>query len=86
MGCSRFILSKQGLHYVDVSVEGETVQQMVVTANMSDEEEDDFKEMEEVENTNKDKSPNKEFVMVNTVQGTLEGYTKQDIEKAQEAR
>ena len=67
--------SKHGLHYVDVSVEGDVVQHMLVTAKMSEEDYD--KEIE---------SATKEFMMVTMVQGNLEGYTRHMIEKAQEAR
>ena len=67
--------SERGHHYVDVSVEGDVVQHMLVTADISEEECD--KEAESV---------TKECMMVNTVQGNLEGYTRNEIEKAKEAR
>ena len=60
---------------MDVSVEGDVVQHMLVTANMSKGE--DVKEIE---------SANKECMMVTTVWGNLEGYTRHEIETAQEAR
>jgi len=66
--------SKRGLHYVDVFVEGDVVKHMLVIANMSEEEYD--KEIESV---------NEECMMVITVLGNLEGYTRHEIEKAQEA-
>ena len=67
--------SERGLYYVDVSVEGDVVQHMLVTADMSEEEYD--KEAESV---------TKECMMVTTVRGNLEGYTRHEIEKAKEAR
>ncbi len=67
--------SERGLHYVDMSLEGDIIQHMFVTADMPEEEDD-----EEVENATE------EYVMINTVQGNLEGYTRQKIEKAQQAR
>jgi hypothetical protein len=67
--------SERGLHYVDVSVEGDVVQHMLVTADMSEEEYD--KEAESV---------TKECMMVTTVRGNLKGYTRHKIEKAKEAR
>jgi hypothetical protein len=74
-GVVEFKPSERGLHYVDVSVEGDVVQHMLVTADISEEECD--KEAESV---------TKECMMVNTVQGNLEGYTRNEIEKAKEAR
>jgi hypothetical protein len=67
--------SERGLHYVDVSVEGDVVQHMLVTTGMSKGEDD--KEIESV---------TKEYMMVTTVRGNLEGCTRHEIEKAQEAR
>ena len=55
--------------------EGDVVKHMLVTADMSEEEYD--KEAESV---------TKECMMVNTVRGNLEGYTRYRIEKAKEAR
>jgi len=57
--------SKYGLHYVDVSVEGDVVQHMLVTADMSGGEDD-----------NDIESATKECMMVTTVRGNLEGYTR----------
>ena len=45
-GVVEFKLSERGLHYVDVSVEGDVVQHMLVTADISEEEYD--KEVESV--------------------------------------
>ncbi len=59
--------SERGLHYVDMSVEGDVVQHMLVTADVS-------------------KGKNDECMMVTTVRGNLEGYTRHEIEKAQKAR
>ena len=75
-GVVEFKSSECGLHYyVDVSVEGEVVQHMLVTANISEEEYD--KEVE---------SATMECMMVTTVWENLEGYTRHKIEKAKEAR
>jgi hypothetical protein len=74
-GVVEFKPSERGLHYVDVSVEGDVVQHMLVTADISEEECD--KEAERV---------TKECMMVTTVRGNLEGYTRHEIEKAKEAR
>jgi hypothetical protein len=60
---------------VDVSVEGNVVQHMLVTADMSKGKKD--KEIE---------SAIKECMMVNMVWGNLKGYTRHEIKKAQEAR
>ncbi len=67
--------SERRLHYVDMSLKGDIIQHMFVTADMPEEEDD-----KEVENATK------EYVMINTVQGNLEGYTRHKIEKAQQAR
>ena len=67
--------SERGLRYVDVSAEGDVVQHMLVTADISEEDYD--KETESV---------TKECMMVTTVWGNLEGYTRHEIEKAKEAR
>jgi hypothetical protein len=71
------VLTKDGEvdHYVDVSVEGDVIQHMLVTADISEEEYD--KEAESV---------TKECMMVTTVWGNLEGDTRHKIEKAKEAR
>ncbi len=45
-GVVEFKPSERGLHYVDVSIEGDVVQHMLVTANISEEEYD--KEAERV--------------------------------------
>jgi hypothetical protein len=74
-GVVEFKPSERGLHYVDVSVEGDVVQHMLVTANISEEDYD--KEAE---------SATKECMMVTTAQGNLEGYTRHEIKKAKEAR
>jgi hypothetical protein len=74
-GVVEFKPSERGLHYADVSVEGDIVQHMLVTANISEEEY--VKEAE---------SATKECMMVTTVQGNLEGYTRHESEKAKEAR
>ena len=74
-GVAEFKPSERGLHYVDVSVEGDVVQHMLVAANISEEEYD--KEAE---------SATKECMMVTTVRGNLEGCTRHEIEKAEEAR
>ncbi len=67
--------SEHGLHYVDMSIEGDVVQRMLATADISDKEYD--KEAE---------SATKECMMVTTVRGNLEGCTRHEIEKAEEAR
>jgi len=64
-----------GLHYVDMSVEGDVIQHMLVTADVSKE-----KGKEEIE------SANEECMMVTMVQGNLEGHTRHEIEKANKAR
>jgi hypothetical protein len=74
-GVVEFKPSECGLHYVDVSVEGDVIQHMLVTADISEEEYD--KEAE---------SATEECMMVTTVRGNLEGYTRHEIEKAKEAR
>jgi hypothetical protein len=75
-GVVEFKPSERGLHYVDVSVEeGDVVQHMLVTANVSK-----GKDEEEIE------SANKECMMVTTVWGNLEGYTRHEIKKAHNAR
>jgi hypothetical protein len=74
-GVVEFKPSEQGLHYVDMSVEGDVVQHMLVTADMPKEKDD--KEI---------KSANKECMMVTTVLRNLKGYTRHKIEKAQEAQ
>jgi hypothetical protein len=74
-GVMEFKPSKRGLHYMDVSVEGDVVQHMLVTADVSK-----GKDKEEIE------SANKECMMVTMVRGNLKGYTRYEIEKAQEAR
>jgi hypothetical protein len=67
-GVVEFKPSERGLHYVDVSVEGDVVQHMLATTDMSGGEDD------------------KECMMVTTVRGNFEGYTRHEIKKAQEAR
>ncbi len=67
--------SERRLHYVDMSLKGDIIQHMFVTADTPEEEDN-----EEVENATE------EYVMINTVQGNLEGYTRHKIEKAQQAR
>jgi hypothetical protein len=67
--------SEHGLHYVDMSLEGDIIQDMFVTADTPEEEDN-----KEVENATK------EYVMINTVRGNLEHYTRQEIKKAQQAR
>jgi len=75
-GVVEFKSSKRKLHYyVDVSVEGEVIQHMLVTAGISEEEYD--KEVE---------SATMECMMVTTVWENLKGYTRHKIEKAKEAR
>ena len=61
-GVVEFKPSEPGLHYVDVSVEGDVVQHMLVTADVYK-----GKNEEEIE------SANKECMMVTTVRGNLEG-------------
>ncbi len=70
-GVVEFKPSEQGLHYIEVSKEGDSVQHMLVHI-----------ETDDVMITSSDKG----FMMVNTVRASSEGYTKHDIEKAQEAR
>ena len=74
-GVAEFKPRERRLHYVDVSVVGGAIQHMLMTANISEEEYD--KEVE---------SATKECMMVTTVWGHLEGYTRHEIEKAKEAR
>ncbi len=74
-GVVEFKPSECRLHYVDVSVEGDVVEHMLVTADISKEEYD--KEAESV---------TKECMMVTTVWGNLKGYTWHDIKKAKEPR
>jgi hypothetical protein len=70
-GVIEFKPSEQGLHYIDVSKEGDLVRHMLV----------------HVETDNKTTtSSDKGFVMVNTVRANFEGYTKHNVEKVQEAR
>ena len=76
-GVVEFKPSERGLHYVDVSAEMDVVQHMLVTADIPEEEEKYEKEGENV---------TKECMMVTTVRGNLEGYTRHEIEKAKEAR
>jgi hypothetical protein len=65
-----FKLSEKGLHYIDMSKERDSVRHMLVN----------------IETDNKMTSSDEQFVMVNTMRGNFEGYTKHDIKKAQEAR
>ena len=76
-GVVEFKPSERGLHYIDVSTERDVVQHMLVTADVSEEEEKYDKEGESV---------TKECMMVTTVWENLEGYTRHEIEKAKEAR
>jgi hypothetical protein len=62
--------SERGLHYIDMSKEGDSVRHMLVIVETDDE----------------TTSSDEEFVMVNTVKGNFEGYTKHELKKAQEAR
>ena len=73
-GVVEFKPSERGLHYIDVSTERDVVQHMLVTADIS------VKEDKEGENVTK------ECMMVTTVRGNLEGYTRHEIGKAKEAR
>jgi hypothetical protein len=74
-GVVEFKPSERGLPFVDVSVEGDVVQHMLVTADMPK-----GKDNKEIE------SANKECMMITTVGRNFEGYTRHEIEKAQEAR
>jgi hypothetical protein len=76
-GVVEFKPSERGLHYIDVSTERDVVQHMLVTADISIEEEEYDKDGESV---------TKECMMVTTVRENLEGYTRHKIEKAKEAR
>ncbi len=58
-----------------VSVEGDVVQRMLVTVDVPEE-----KDKEEIE------SVNEECMMVTTVRGNLEGHTRHEVGKANEAR
>jgi hypothetical protein len=69
-GMVEFKPSEKGLHYIDVSKEGDSVRHMLVN----------------IETDNETTSSDEQFVMVNTVTGNFEGYTKHDIKKTQEAR
>jgi hypothetical protein len=68
-GVVEFIPSEKGLHYIDVSKEENLVHHMLVN----------------IETDNKTTNSDEQFVMVNTMRDNFEGYTKQDIKKAQEA-
>jgi hypothetical protein len=85
-GVMKFKPSEQGLQYGDVLVEGDAVQHMLVTCNMTredKEENDDLKEFEEVD---KGEDANGNYVMVNTIQVNFKNHTRHKIKKAQEAR
>ena len=69
-GVVEFKPSERGLHFIDVSKEGDLVHHMLV----------------HIETDNKRTSSDEGFVMVNTVRANFEGYTKHKIEKAQDAR
>ncbi len=69
-GMVEFKPSERELHYIDVSKKGDSVCHMLVNVEMN----------------NKTTSSDEEFMMVNTVRGNFEGYTKLDIKKVQEAR
>ncbi len=69
-GVVEFKPSDRGLHYIDISKEGDLVRHMLV----------------HIETNDKTTSSDEGFVMVNTVRGNFEGYTKHNIKKAQEAR
>ncbi len=70
-GVVEFKPNEQVLHYIEVSKEGDLVQHMLV----------------HIETDNKTRtSSDKGFVMVKTARANFEGYTKHNIEKAQEAR
>jgi hypothetical protein len=69
-GVVEFKPSEKGLHYIDVSKEGDSVHHMLVSIETDDE----------------TTSSDEQFVMANTVRGNFEGYTKHDIKKVQEAR
>jgi hypothetical protein len=69
-GVVEFTPSEKGLHYINVSKEGDLVHHMLV----------------HIETNNDRTSSDEEFVMVNTVRGNFEGYTMHNIKKAQEAR
>jgi hypothetical protein len=69
-GVVEFKPSERGLHYIDVSKEGDSVRHMLVR----------------IETDGKTTSSNEGFMIKNTVRGNFEGYTKHDIKKAQEAR
>ncbi len=68
-GVVEFKPSEKELHYIDVSKEGDLVCHMLVNIVADD----------------KTTSSDEQFVMVNTVRGNFEGYTKHDIKKVQEA-
>jgi hypothetical protein len=70
-GVVEFKPSEQGLHYIDVSKEGDPVRHMLV----------------HIETNNKTTTSSEDgFVMVNTVRANFEGYTKHNIKKAEQAR
>jgi hypothetical protein len=69
-GVVEFKPSERGIHYIDVTKEGDLVHHMLV----------------HIETDNKRTSSDEGFVMVNTVRGNFDGYTKHNIKKAQEAR
>jgi hypothetical protein len=79
--------SKQGLHYTDMSTEGDDIQHMLVSwmGNLKDKEESQPEE-EQVGPQDKDEQGSEVFVMVNTVWKNFAGFTKHEIKKAEEAR
>jgi hypothetical protein len=73
--------SEHGLHYLDMTEHGDSIQHMLVTANGDHKDEDS----EDKEEGNEDEESNN-LVMVNTVRKNFEGFTKHEIKMAQEAR
>ncbi len=93
---------EQGLHcYLDMSENGETIQLMLMAATTADEEdvnedegeddpedesENNPEDHEENEPEDKESKESKDYVLVNTVQGNFEGFTKHNFRIALEAR
>jgi hypothetical protein len=65
-GVVEFKPSERGLHFIDVSKEGDLVHHMLV----------------HIETNNKTTSSDEGFVMVNTMRGNFESYAKHNIKKA----
>jgi hypothetical protein len=101
-GVVEFKPSARGLHYVDMSADETFQHMLMMDGmtNHEDNEEEEEEESEDFEQVGnqeledneglnlKETEENKsnEYVLVNTVRGNFEGYTRHKIKKAQEAR